>query len=930
MTIANVNTWPITVGDGATTDFEISFAPYASDATIEVKTLTIATGVENAKTEGVDYSIVTVTGVQYVRFGTAPPATEKVLIRSVTPSKQAQAYVDGSNFPAAAIEAQLDRMARVSDEIQDILSRAVRVPADENGVVFPAKALWDDKVAVPQADGSWLLIATTDLEALASRVDGIDALSTVARLAAIDAIKADFDGADTIGDAAALLAAVSPGLLAKDTGGAPVTRTLTAGDGLAVTNGDGGSGDPTVAWASNLTALRQWAATFISAPTSIPASTRPVQMTPTGVLEYGPGGTPGGGDLLSAQNLADVAKIGTAKKNLRYWCDTIADLTAFSKASLEDGEQARVTRVVAAGPKRLQTWIWDEASTATVDNVVVRTADEGGTGRWVLKLPDLLTPADGGALYDDPGNGTGTDDLAAAQASANAAASYGVRFAWGAGKQRWNGKFEVPAGLDCIGNPRACEIIDTRASSYTPLIEARAVSGWRLAGAKIITQNSFAANSGYGASQVLVRDGCLDGDVRDMIFEGPTQRCVTVLNSEGIRLPDLRGMGFLNALVRVSSDTVMDTPSIDEADDNPIPVRDIEILRCKGRGTDTWTSSTKVANYGIIVQSLDDAADETSDISIIDCSITRTKLQGINVSGANTYSWEIRGCNTSYVDDENATYASRAGAGLLVQTSDGGPARRGTVTGCTDVGSFVGQFVVGANVSGDDIEQLVWQGNVAVDNIRNGLRLLYVRDTAITGCVYSGATGGGEALTGGNGDGIYVLASDYIKLTDVICNDNAGISIQSDATSSYVTVTGLRAADNGTDAPTLAGTNDLLIDTQGLLKVSGSGIVFDVNSNSNTIVAAIRYQGSIVGYLGTRGASGDLVLYDATAGTYINLTSAIINTNKPLQRDGTQILDTRKIEADLANTANSGDADTDDLIDAIVSIIEHHGLGASS
>jgi hypothetical protein len=46
--------------------------------------------------------------------------------------------------------------------------------------------------------------------------------------------------------------------------------------------------------------------------------------------------------------------------------------------------------------------------------------------------------------------------------------------------------------------------------------------------------------------------------------------------------------------------------------------------------------------------------------------------------------------------------------------------------------------------------------------------------------------------------------------------------------------------------------------------------------------------------------------------------------------DGTQVVGNRVVDARLANTPNSGDADTDNLIDALRDLIISHGLGASS
>jgi hypothetical protein len=49
-----------------------------------------------------------------------------------------------------------------------------------------------------------------------------------------------------------------------------------------------------------------------------------------------------------------------------------------------------------------------------------------------------------------------------------------------------------------------------------------------------------------------------------------------------------------------------------------------------------------------------------------------------------------------------------------------------------------------------------------------------------------------------------------------------------------------------------------------------------------------------------------------------------------LLRGGTKVVGARVINAALGNTANSGDANTDALIEALKAVITTHGLGAAS
>lgn len=242
MTLAAQNTWTVEDANGVKTSFAIGFKVYDTSA-IEVLVLDPATGVETLQAAGTDYAVTGTASAYAVDFsglGGAPANGLKVAIRPTLAASQGAAFDDFSKFPASRAEGALDRAYHLIQALAAVMDRCVRVPADEDGVTLPARSAWNGKVAVPQADGSWLLIATTDLEELASRVAAIDALSTVDRLAAIDAIKDDFDGADTIGDAAALIA----GIIASGLPGAPFVKAdgsvvkVTYGAGLSI-NGDG-------------------------------------------------------------------------------------------------------------------------------------------------------------------------------------------------------------------------------------------------------------------------------------------------------------------------------------------------------------------------------------------------------------------------------------------------------------------------------------------------------------------------------------------------------------------------------------------------------------------------------------------------------------------------------------------------------------------
>lgn len=143
-----------------------------------------------------------------------------------------------------------DRLTRRVQDLRRDMGRAVRAPRHEAGVTLPGAAARAERVLAfgPSGDGAKPIGGPlmTDLDALGARIAALDALSEPDRLAALDAILADFVGPDTIADAAALLAVAAPGLVAKNAAGAPVSRTLEADDGLAWDHPAGASGNPKV------------------------------------------------------------------------------------------------------------------------------------------------------------------------------------------------------------------------------------------------------------------------------------------------------------------------------------------------------------------------------------------------------------------------------------------------------------------------------------------------------------------------------------------------------------------------------------------------------------------------------------------------------------------------------------------------------------
>lgn len=540
---------------------------------------------------------------------------------------------------------------------------------------------------------------------------------------------------------------------------------------------------------------------------------------------------------------AAVASAAAEGRNIGYWqdaipaslltgktwqADTAAIMEGFLKLAVKTGDQCVTERIVADGPRAERRWVWNAVSTASVDNILVRDSAEGGAGRWLLMEPGMLMPLDGGALYDDPGDGSGTDDLPAAQAVANVAAAMGIPFAVGAiyhgtGKTRWNGKFSVPSGLQWIGNSKPCVIIDSRVSAYaTPLVEARAVHRFVIGENEILTINSFSAHQGYGSSQILVRDGCTDFEIYKNRFNGPTQRCITILNCADFQVHNNRGLGYLNSFLRVTSDHVMDTISIDETDDNPIPVEDVRVYGNRCRGTATAGSTVAIANYALTFQALEHASDRISGLSVNDNRCSYSSGYGINISGKNVFNFEVRGNDTAHCDNGAAVWAERSGTGLMIQTSSGGPARRGVVYGNTDYGSWLGHWLNGLEGEALNVQDIVWSNNSASGNARGGFWLMHARNGVVTSCCYSECTGGGQSAAGGSGDGVWVFNCHNIKFSHLTACDNLGVPLRAEANCTNITCSDLVAENNGvSDAPVLAGTGNIEFDTKAGFHVKG-------------------------------------------------------------------------------------------------------------
>lgn len=336
--------------DGVTTAFNIPWA-YDNAAHVMVALIDPATGEEQMQASPAITVSPAGSAVTQAVFAAAPEAPLKVVIWPFEPGRQGVSLPDLRRLPGENIERIGDQAARAREAYWQLLNRMLRRPMHEEGpIVLPAMSAWENHVAVPLPGGGWRLIDTTDLEELAERLAAIDALSEPDRLAALDAILADFAGPGTIADAAALLAVDAPGFVAKDADGSPIGRVLQAAAGLKWTNGNGAGGNAQIAF-----------------DTDEDASLTAQGGTALGIALF---------KASSAQDARDAIGVGAGFDPALYGVGSIPGLTAISKAELEDRQPALVTSLDGG------QFFWDAVEDSAPDDWSSFASDDGGDGRW--------------------------------------------------------------------------------------------------------------------------------------------------------------------------------------------------------------------------------------------------------------------------------------------------------------------------------------------------------------------------------------------------------------------------------------------------------------------------------------------------------------------------------------------------------------------
>jgi len=233
--------------NGSTTAFAYNFKVFASS---ELKVfIRSSTGTETLRSEGTGSTNYAVTGVGAasggsVTFVTAPASGETVVILRDTALTQSTDYLENDSFPADSHESGLDKLTHIVQELDEEVQRSFKV-SKTNSITTPEftdnAAARASKALGFSSDGNTLavvdsIILPTSLSSAGGKMVRVNSGETAYEFQTPAQVFTN------------LLATESNGIIAHAGSGAAEPRTITGtSNQITVTNGDGVSGNPTLA-----------------------------------------------------------------------------------------------------------------------------------------------------------------------------------------------------------------------------------------------------------------------------------------------------------------------------------------------------------------------------------------------------------------------------------------------------------------------------------------------------------------------------------------------------------------------------------------------------------------------------------------------------------------------------------------------------------